>query len=158
MIDIPKTKSRGFSLLETVIYVSVLAVSFAITVNILISMTRSYRSFAAIRAENRGASSALEIISREIRRSTDLSSASVLGFNPGRLVLLNETSTTEIYLDDGVLMIKKDSVVVGPLTGSDTKVENLIFRSITSPRSKGVKVEMRIKKDFYTTAVLRGSY
>src|SRR3989344_4804567 len=79
---------RGFSLVEAMIYVAILAVSFTVVVSSLLIMSRSYSSSVLTRAIRVSAVSGMETILRETRRASDITEASsVLGSHPGVFVL-----------------------------------------------------------------------
>lgn len=165
--------ARGFSLLETLFYVAILALSLLAVMQTLAVVTRSYAVFRAAGRIERDAALSLERMMREIRDANDIAAAgSAFGAHPGRLLLNTTTAAgaaraVEFYVNSGALSLKEDGVISGPLTSGNTTVSNLVFRNIATARSKGVKIEMTISsgsgaaarsENFYATAVLRNSY
>lgn len=164
---------RGFSLVEMLFYMAILSIALLAVTQTLIVMVRSYGNLRAAHRIEQDAGLALERMLREARDASDITDAeSVFGSHPGELFLTTTTAagaarTVEFYLLNGQLMLKEDGAVTGALTGTKTTVTNLIFRKITTARSKGVKIELTMTSGagsalkteiFYGTAVLRDSY
>lgn len=170
---LPATSRRGFSLVETLFYVALLALSLLVVMQTLVALTRSFAVFRAAAQIEQSAALSLERMVRVTRDANDISDAgSVFGAHPGRLRLNTTTATgaaraVEFSVNGGALTLIEDGTVAGFLTSSTTNVSNLVFRKITTARSKGVKIEMTLtagsgaaarSENFYTTAVLRDSY
>lgn len=165
--------TRGLSLVETLLYVALLALSLLVVMQTLLALTRSFAVFRAAARIEQSAALSLERVVREVRDAQSISDAeSVFGAHPGRL-LLNTTTTTGaartvlFSVSGGALMLTEDGAITGSLTGSTTNVSNLVFRKVTTGRSTGVKIEMTLSagsgfaarsENFYVTAVLRDSY
>lgn len=163
-----KKYTKGFSLIEMIVYVSILSVIFVIVVNTLLIVSRSYSSIKISLDINNSATVSVERMIREIRKANSVNLAqSTLDSNPGRLVL-NTTDDAglplivDFYLEDDTLKLKEGGVFSGDLTDG-VDVTNLVFRSISNGTSEAIKIEMELSngsknKIFYNTAVLRGSY
>lgn len=159
---------RGFSLLEMLIYISILTITAVIVVDILLSTAKSYNSFKISRSINSTVSTSLERMTREIRAADDvLLIGSTFDTHPGRLTLQIASTTSEFYLDGNVLKIKEGGIDAGSLTSSKLSVDNLVFRLLDNGVSKAVRIEMTLlgternitkAKTFYSFAVLRNSY
>lgn len=163
----------GFSLVETLLYVALLALSLLVVMQTLVAFTRSFAVFRAVAQIEQSATLSLERMVREIRDAHDISdTGSIFGTHPGQLFLNTTTAagaarTVLFSLNGGALVLTEDGMVTGSLTGSTTRVANLVFRKITTERSKGVKIEVTLmagsgpaarSENFYATAVLRDSY
>lgn len=164
--------NAGMSLLETIIYVSVLALMLSVVVGSLISLMRSVKFSNVARSLNQSAEISMEKIVREIREANNVDAASVFGTNPGQLVLntlddAGSPTTMKIFLNGGVLSAQEGTGTIMPLVATGVSATNLVFRQITTAKSKAIKVEMtlqssvgnyQISENFYDTAILRGSY
>lgn len=161
--------TRGFSLVEAVIYVGLLTLVMVSVVGMLVGMTRSYRYLKLSREMQSSAVSSLDRMVRDIRNANSVNVAqSTLNTSPGVLVLNTTTSTSSVqtlkfYVSSGVLRIMQDGGDIGPLTLSNSTVTNLVFRQISTGESQAVKIEMTLltgtrSANFYATAVLRDSY
>lgn len=161
--------NQGFSLLEMLVYVTILAMLMVIVVTVLTSVTKSYASLKASKNLNHAAVVSLERMTREIRGANSLVTASsVLDASPGKIYLQGEgTDSIEFYLDSGVLKMNMNGVYEGPLTSDETTVTDLVFTHSSTDESEAVRIDMTIESGtgdkmkterFYSTVVLRGSY
>ena len=173
-MSIPLHKKTGLSLVETLVYASILALIFGVVVTSMVELSRSYKTLKVHRSMNLSSISGMERMIREIRQATNVvQTQSVFSTSPGKLVLVTtlpdaSTTTTEFYLATTTLMMKQGGVVLGALTTASASVDSLIFRLIQNGNvSKAIKVEMQITATdsgysktakLYTSAILRGSY
>jgi hypothetical protein len=155
-----------------VVYIAILVLLLVVIIDILLGMVRSQNIVKADKRIEESATIALERIVREIRSADAIGVSSVLGTSPGDLIITTSSGgvvirTVEFYLSSGVIMMKENNVVSGPLTLSNASVSNLTFFSTTNAHSMGVKVDMTLQSGtttslksstFHTTAILRGSY
>lgn len=161
-------KQKGFSLLEMLIYVAILAFLMVTVVATLITMTRSYSILKVSKNLNHAAIVSLERMTREIRgASSVVVGQSTLDASPGRLYLQVGTDTTEFYLDAGMLKVNVNGVYQGPLTTADVAINSLIFTLSTTTESEAIKIDLMMesgvnerhkREQFQSTVVLRGSY
>ena len=155
---------RGYTLLETVIYVSMLA---TIAVLVLGSILTVYRAYGKTKIERKIATNgevAMERMVREIRSATSTKATSVFKTHPGALAL----STGEtFFLSGGIVQSREGSGPAQNLTSSDVSVTNLIFYETVSANSTLIKIEMTVRsgegifqknRTFYGSAVMRASY
>ncbi len=165
-------RTRGFTLVETVIYIAFVAILSVLATEATMIMMRSFYTLRLTNNINQSATVALERMSREIRNSYDIDATeSTLGANPGRLTLKTKDSvgsntTIEFYISGGQIRIKEGGGDKGSLMTKNATVTNLVFRQIATINSKAIKIELTlrdvygaIQKDsnFYNTIVLRGS-
>lgn len=156
---------RGYTLLETVIYVAILAIISILTVGSILAI---YQSFGRERVERHlvlNGDTAIERILREIRRATSTDAvASTFGSHPGAL---KTRGGIKFSLSGNTLQIQEGSSPAANLTSSKVDVTNLVFYSTSSPNSTLIKVEMILEagsgvflknKNFYGSAVMRGAY
>ncbi len=159
----------GFSLVEMIIYVGLLALVLVSLVNMLLGMARAYSYLKLSRHIQSSAVVALDRVIRDIRNAQSVNMPqSVLGASPGVLTLNTTTATSssqtlQFYVSSGALRVKQDGGDLGPLTLSDVTVSNLIFRQMNTGISQAVKIELTLTAgthtaNFYATAVLRDSY
>lgn len=167
-------KNKGFTLMETIIYMAILAVVSILMVNGLIMMMQSFGKIKVLNTIGFSAEAVMERMSREIRYGYDVDGGvSVFDVHPGRLKLMTHDSggdpaTVDFYLDGGRLVISENSGTSYTLTSSSTDVTNLIFNLInTDSGTKAVKIELVLRggegeyqrsENFYNTIVLRRSY
>lgn len=164
------SKNKGFSLIEMLIYMSIMVLMLAVIMNIVISIIRSGRIIGALRSIEDSAVTSAEHLTRELRQTESINTGlSVLDSNPGRLVLEGKDSlgvprTVEFYLSGGQLFYKENGVDIGALSQSDAQVSNLIFRRFAGSNSEGAKIELTIEsgvgeyhrlRHYYFSALLR---
>src|SRR3989338_3004023 len=163
-------KRRGFSLVEMLIYISILVLLLAVIMNIVVSVVRSGRVIKALRNVENSATISLERLVREIRQAESVNvGSSILGSNPGRLVLEGtdidgNPRTVEFSLSSWTLMFSENGVELGALSQSDARVSNLVFHRFSGPNSEGIRIETTIESGtsthyrsgkFYSSAILR---
>ncbi|MEK7460110.1 MAG: hypothetical protein AAB628_01000 [Patescibacteria group bacterium] len=166
------SQRRGFTLIETIIYVSFLAILSAIAIQSTLVVMNSFYKMRLTQSVNQSATVGLERMSREIRNAYAIDTTnSVFGTNPGRLTLMTKDSlganmTIEFYVNNSELMYKENGVDKGSLMTKNARLTNLVFRQMANPNSQGVRIEMEIRDTrgvlsesakFYNTVVLRGS-
>jgi len=170
-------KAGGFSLFETVVYVSILAILSISVVNTILITAKATPSLKVIQNINYSGGLIMDRLTREIRTAYDIDLVnSTFNVNPGRLTLettqSDETLTIiEFYITDGVLKMKEAGIEQGALVSQDVIIKNLTFRKLNTNNSKAIKIELEIESklgqlpqgkqqlvSFYNTVVLRGSY
>ena len=159
----------GFSLIEMLIYITILSVIMIIVVNTMILMTGTMRTLRVSKELNTGVINSLSKIENEIIKAQSVDeTASVFDSVLGKLVLDSPlvgggTEKVEIYLQGGVVKINRAGSYIGDLTGENTVVNGLVFKKSGSPTSL-LKVEVSLTtsvgektkgETFYTSANLR---
>lgn len=166
---------RGFTLIELVVYIALLATVSLVVVNSVLILNRALASFRLERRLTTSAETAMGRIARELRLAGDVYASSTLGVSPGVLSLVSRESEEDaamkdvmIYTANNSLMLRRATGSPAVLTGDGVAVMSLVFRQINNGTiSKGMKVELTLNasagsasttKNYYTTVVLRGSY
>ena len=160
-----QNKNRGFSLIESLIYIAILAIMTTLIVNMLIVTVRSYNNLKISRNINNSMIMSLERITRSIKSADNvLVLESTFDTHPGVLTLQAGATTTEFYLSGGTLRVKENTIDTGSLTQQNLSVDSLVFTLFDNGTSKGVRINMTVSiiykdtvrtKDFYSFAVLR---
>lgn len=169
----PRTRSRhrGYTLMELVVYVAVFAFLSVVVVNAILAVTGSFLAIRTERNVNTAASTAMERVVREVRlaESVDILN-STFDTHPGRITLnttdINGVATTvEFYVESGQLKVREGGADAGELTPVTVVIDTFVARLITAGSVQAVKIELTIHdarggnaKTFYNTALLRGSY
>lgn len=164
------SKVEGFSLLETVVYISILALMLGVIMNVAVPVVRSHRAVKASKSVENSAIVSIERLTRELRwaDSIDLPS-SVFDSNPGSLVLAGTDAdggprTVEFYLDSGAILIKENGLDLGQLSQPEAKVTNLVFHLFSNTNTQGVRTDLTVESgtsthyksgNFYSSAILR---
>ncbi len=159
-------EKAGFTLIEVVIYSTILAIISVFVVNSLFLMIKNFNAYRVSRFVNVSTASVMERITRETREAGDIGSTNTFDSNPGHLSL---DTGVEFFVTDNRLIIKEDGND-NFLTPENLQLISLIFRQVatsTNPNSKAIKIEIEIKGEkgsyqktekFYDTIILRNSY
>lgn len=166
-------RKKGIVLIEMIVYIVILAFVLTVIVNVLTVITQTQRSLKASRTVEASAAAIMETVGREIRQSISIDlGQSALGVHPGTITLHSRDvdgnpRTVAFSVADDTVYMSENGANIGPLTHEDTKVTNFLLRSITTPNSTGVKLELQLEvgtsssyrnENFYSTFLLRGSY
>jgi len=164
-------KQSGFSLMETVIYISLMTVLLFTLLSLIDSASRTYliskssrdieRSAVGVVAafENQvNSASAIDIVNTKFDNATG--SISLIAYDGA-----GHSTTTKIYLLNNQVFLDQNNIYVGPLSLSDVRVTNLTFRNMSTSTFNGFKVEMTIdngtssdqylSENFYNSYILR---
>lgn len=173
MIKNLSKNKKGFTLVEMVIYMGLLALLVVVVITMLVSIVKSQRNIKSHLAIEETVVVSLDRMIREIRNAKSVDISSILGTNPGHLILNTTDSggnpkTVEFYLESGVLKMEENTVVSGPLSRSDVTISSLMFWLIDNQKADAVRITMTVNanqpdgsvhtENFYATAILRGSY
>lgn len=159
---------RGFSLVEMLIYISILVLVSGGALTVLFDLTDHLNRSRSERLMVNTAQTVLERMLTEIRISGAVDEPnSTLGSSPGALSLLQPgTTTVNFEMNGGVLRVERDDVDLGALTDS-VVVDSLVFHHYENPLTEMVGIELTLSavvggatttRTFNTAAVLRGSY
>jgi len=153
-----KKEKKGYSLVEMIIYISLIVMIMTSVVGIVIAVMKSSKYVGALNEIENSAILSLNRISREIRIASSATLLNSSNINFGTTTIYLNSNLGQIYIDDGSGQ--------NPLTSSKINVSRLLFTKITSTSSTAVRVEMTLNassfdmflsKDFNVTTVLRGT-
>ena len=165
MNNVKKTKN-GYTLVETIFYVSLFAIVSFILLDVLMKMTDLFIN-TAVRADIVQGSKILENISRELKQGENFTfSSNILTVNTrdeygNPITLVYTLSGTNIGINDSVLGN------LGNLNTPNISVVSFDIDSINTLQSKAAKIYLSIRsnrdvvanvENFQNTIVLRGSY
>lgn len=170
MILCMNKKNLGVSILETLVYLAILASVLVFTVNTLISLNASFTGIMISNDMNLAAKTALERITGEVRKAERVDeTASVLDVNPSVLALAttddNENPTTILFsVENGALRVTSAGGDTRILTTGDIIVTNFTAHRIDTGRSNvvtillelnGIRGKTTVSDTFHTAAVTR---
>lgn len=164
--------NKGITLIETIIYATILLLVLSAIIAMLGSLTSSHRRAMVNRLVESSGAVAMEKMMREIKSAEAVNlGLSSLGTNPGVLALsgIEGGVAYSIVFDTslGILRISKDGEPAGNLTSSAVTVTDLVFEHIVNDNSEGVHITLELEavygneiKSLRLTnfAVIRGSY
>lgn len=150
--------------------IALVAVILVVVSSSLVVIVRSFGNIGRTRVLTSSANIALDRLAREVRNAKSINVGSVLGINPSTLIL---DTTTEAGVDTTVTfgiindtLIVQQAGVTASLTPAYLKVENFLVRSLVTPVSKAVKIDLSISDErgeklemlLRDTIILRASY
>ena len=157
-------KTEGFTIIEILVYVAVLAGIFLLVVNTLLSFTKNYREVRALRLADQTSITALERMTREIREAssanTDQSSVLTLTKTVG-----STSTTTKFYIDGGVMKLDVNGEYAGPLSIAGSSVVSLDFTKLSNSTSSLIKIDITVQgtsgpvartKTYHSSVIMRG--
>ena len=161
-------RQRGFSLVEMLVYLGILAVVSGGSVTLLFSLDTIISQHRAQQLIARNASTALERALYEVRASDTVNTgSSSLGSSPGTLALTSGATTTTITLTSGVMKVQTNAGAANALTSSEVSVTNLKFERLTNTHTEMVRIYVTlsatvghetVSESFTSSAVLLNSY
>ena len=166
-----KSNGRGFSLVETVIYISLMTVILASLFYLISSASRTYNILKSSRSIERSAINIINNIGIQADSASkiDITNTS-FDNNQGALSLISydgigNSTTTKIFLSNNQAVYSQNNVVVGPLSLSDVRVTKMEFKNMSTSTFNGFKVELTIdngssseeysSENFYNSYILR---
>lgn len=161
----------GFTMLEILVYLGILAVSSTIILVTVVGMLRPTDRLKSVQAISSIGLETLDRMTRELRNGYDIDgTASTFGVSPGRVtarvMVAGVQETRSLYLQGGVLMLD-DNGVIRELSSDAVSVTSLTFYQASTTVSKGVRIQMTLgtttvsgskSETFYTTVMMRDSY
>ncbi len=171
---INKKKNSGFSIIEIIIYFSILAIISTLVIGNIISLFKNYNVVRANQDIEYNAISILDKLTRDTRDAAFINTSdSLFSVSQGAISLniassTNSTAsnTAKFYLNNNKIKYKKDGVDFGNLSTNAVTVSNFKIYYINSSTTEAIKVELNlevtphlhsavISKNFYTTIQLR---
>lgn len=165
-MNISASKNDGYALVELLFYTSLFVVISLLVINVLITMTRSFKEITILKELGNG-STVMERISRETRKAF---SVNTIGANSLKLNTLDDNNlekTVEFLLSNGNVQLIENNILIDNLNTQNITITDLVFLQVTTANSQAVKMHMTVRSnsdksgrsvDFYDTVVLRGSY
>jgi type II secretory pathway pseudopilin PulG len=161
-------RMRGYSVVELLVYISILAVIFLVVTNSLVSIYDSYGKARIERNLTVQGSLVMETLVRDIRLATSTDVVlSTFGTHPGVLDLFDRAYS----LSGNTLHYDTDSGISDDITSAEFRITNLVFYRTATSTSEGeteiIKIEMTAElgqgkflknKNFFASALLRGAY
>ncbi len=139
-------KESGFTLIESILYLSLFVLLSTVLIDSLIVMSKTYNDIRVSNDLLDSMSVPIERISREIRGAASINlSGSTFGVNPSTLSLNVGTSTTESFsLLSGAIRFVDTGGEINNLTSDKVSVDSLVFRNITTTLGHAVKIEITL--------------
>lgn len=166
-----KLSKKGFSAVETIIYVAILLILTITIIAVVLQMTTYLREVKKFNETRRSGALAIERMIREIRTMDQvIVASSTLGSSPASLGLRGPNNTSLLFRLSGQSTIEmvKNGSTTAILSSENVTISNFIFRMSTTTKSIGIKIELSLtsesgggtpkSQNFYGSVVLRSSY
>ena len=164
-------KNNGFTLFETLIYISILAVLLSVISNTALLMTKAYSKIKSARDMNNSAFEIMERLTREIRWSASVNEDQSVFNSDNGILSLNAVNNEggqiqeQFYLENENLIMTQNGANPTVLNSENMQVKKMIFNLATTSVSSLVKIKFELEgkgdsqtKNFYNSAVLREGY
>lgn len=158
--------ARGFSLIEAVVYIGLIAIIVSTAIYFLTNIFSVYGKIYAQKEVAANIQSALDTIIQEIKFGKSIyTSTSVFASDSGQISI--ETSQNpptgetkayvDFYLDNGRIYMKKESQSALPLTSNQVKINKLRLTNLSPGGNAPDGAQIFIEGQFNTTnAILAG--
>jgi len=166
-VSISQPHTKGFSLVEMLVYVAMLVVVATVSVASLISLSDSFQQQKARQLVVRNAVSVTERMLTDIRVAQDVDQfSSTFQATPGVLTLVNGPTTTAYSVVSGVLEVSVENES-SALTDNAVTIDEIIFYLYDNTVTEFVRMQLTLSatagsvtytETFNAGAVLRGSY
>jgi Tfp pilus assembly protein PilE len=168
MIKLNKNNNNknGFTVLETLLYVSFFALLSIVVINSLIIMMKSFKE-TQIQSELTQGSILMEKISREIRQAYIVNSISVGDLKVSKKDNAGAITSVRFSLVQNDIQFFENDILKGNLNPANVVVDDLNFSQINTLKGSAIKIILTTgaagdsqnrTEDFYDTVVLRGDY
>lgn len=165
--------SKGFTLVESIVYFSLLVILSVVVINSLFSLFGSYSKIKAMQDMETTAIQVLERITRDARAANAIIDAQSSFSVPQGYVSFyivapggGSMDSVKYYASSSVIKVDKNAVYLGDLSLSSVQVNSFLLRYINGTSSKALKIELGLQtnvrhssstiyKNFYTTVQLR---
>ena len=146
--------TRGFSLIEMLVYISVLTIILTSVFSFLIWVAHSSKKVSTMKEALDNARRAMEIMTYEIKGASNVyAPTSVFGSSPGQLSLktarylpADETSSyIDFYICGTRLCLKKESQNPIALTSDSVEINNLTFTQSVTGSGVAVRIDLGVR-------------
>lgn len=166
---------KAMSLVEVLVYMSLLIVLLAAIINSILVLTTHYRAVKSTREIEDSGIAVLDRMTRDIRSADDiLTDNSVFGVSPGTLTIVSRdaatgySTTTVFRVENEKVVVYENGVLVGPLSKQSVAIVGFTLRLVDTANADAIKIELSmqsdqaapniVSKNFYSTVIMRGTY
>lgn len=156
----------GFSILETIFYISIFIILSVVVINAMTTITKAFKE-TTIQTELVQGGNIMERISREIRQAYGINSITENSLKLNITDSNGVNKTTTLTFTNPNISISENDILIGNLNTQNITVTGFTFTQIDTEKGLAVKVFLTIKsnhdllnrnENFYDTIVLRGMY
>lgn len=164
-------KNKGDSLIETIIYVSLMALLIGVIATVTNMLLVANSVVKATRRVENSSIAFSDKMMREIRAASSATLVTSYPYDNDELTLTIPTGsgnrTSRFYRSGDRVMVDDNGTQTGPITLSNMQVTSLHFKIMSTTTSQAIKYEVvmegptstpDVSEKFYGTAVMRGFY
>lgn len=146
-----RKNKKGFTLVETLIYVTIIGVVVSSFISFGVSISNSRNKTYVVEEVQANARVAFELISRTIRSASGVNiSTSIFNTDPGVLSLsmdnsLKNPTIIKLDQDNGVLQIQEGLNPPVAFTSNEVKISNLVFSNLSSGNRENISIDMTVE-------------
>ena len=148
--------SRGFTLLELLIYISILAIITMVIANAFIILNRSRGQVEAKNEVSSNLRFALEKIKREIVIASDLVTPPVRNTGSSTLELVSANQTVRYFASSSLLFRQVNAEAPEQITTAKVKIDTIYFRRLENSnavlKNKQVSVEIDLTVSYNSSS------
>jgi type II secretory pathway pseudopilin PulG len=140
---------KGFTLIETLVYIGVLTIIVGVVFSFLIWSVRSSTKIKVMREVSDNARRAMEIMVYEIKEARNIYTPTTTSTQLSLKTLYylptgEDTTYIDFYICGTQLCLKKESQNPITLTSDNVEVSNLVFSRIVTGQIPSVQIELEI--------------
>ncbi len=143
-------RNRGYTLVELVVYVGLVAFLSVLVVDAIVSLTGVFREIRAARDIQESGLTLLDTMGRDVRGADAIHSNSIFGATSSKLVLEFKdgvaTTTKEFSISgDGAVHVFVEGVDEGRFTGKYISVKNFFLVQATTTTTSIIRVTITLE-------------
>jgi len=148
-----KTKDKGFTILEMVVYIGILAIVFVVLISFLLWMVRANTKTVAMQQVASSARSAIDEMAKEIREAESVytptyASSTQISFETRKNPPPGEDSTyIDFFLCGTRLCVRREGANPIALTSQNVIVSNLSFQEVRTGEASSVRIAFDVERD-----------
>lgn len=170
-LNLKQSNKRGFSLVETVIYIGLMTVVLFSLVSLISSASNLYLNLKDSKSIENNAINIMNTINTRVAMSSKIDIVNTVFDNPiGSISLVSydnvgHSTTSRVYMLNNRVYLSQNGADIGPLSSSDVRVTSLLLKNTSTSTIDGFKVEITIDnasstgafllKKFYNSYILR---
>lgn len=143
-------RTRGFTLIELVVYISIVSGVLLIAVVLSIDLLRGRAKSTSLIVVNQNARLALERMTAAIRNANLVNAgSSTFGSHPGSLSLQMPDSAvnpTVFDVSGGAMRVTEGTGSAQSLTSPDIEVTSLLFTYLNQTGSEGIRISLELRR------------
>ncbi len=161
-----RNTNRGYTIIETVVYIGLFAMLSLAFTQTMIMIMKSYTQVEGNRDILDASHVVMERLAREIRGAASIDGSSVFHATNSDISVVNSGHTLRFRKNGTNLELYQDGTLSGTINPASVSVTSFSATRISGPNGDAIKYAVTfqntkgviVAKTFYNTVVLRGAY